>query len=111
MNAPATITTTPKFDALDLADLLLSGSTGNALAADLEEHFAEIKRADVWTAVRIAAAVWNAAIIEAQAERDAVKLDLDAALIRCAWLTRQVECMRDSGAWLRTSTPAQALHG
>jgi hypothetical protein len=87
--------------AFALADLLTSGTVGPELTEALQEHFATISRGEVFLGLRIAASIWAADLLEAGAERDTLRLDLDTALIELSYLRRQVEIQGAEGAWLR----------
>jgi len=100
------------YTAFDCADLLTSGLTGKELVEALRANFSGIGRGDLFLAIRIAVSIWSAEHLEVRAERDTLRLDLDSAQIELGWLRRQVECMRDSGAWLRPAPSVErAAHG
>jgi hypothetical protein len=111
-----------QFRAFAFADLLTSGKVGEELTAELRAYFADISRTDVFLGVRLAVSIFQADILEAQLERDIIKverdsarLDLDAAEIRAGYLERQRQVMNSEGSWLkigRMPDPAMgAAHG
>jgi hypothetical protein len=104
-------------DAFRLADVLTSGVTGQELTERLQQEFAEIRRPDVFSALRFAVSFWQAELLEAELERDIAQRELEIARVDLAlaqtelgWRRAQLAEMQDNGSWLK-SPKSTALAG
>jgi hypothetical protein len=61
---PATVSATPNLVACELADLLISGTTGLRLMAELRQRFPHANRSDVFFGVAMAISLLEAERIE-----------------------------------------------
>jgi len=88
------------FPPIEFAKLVASEISGAQLERALEQQFPTIPRADIYFAIRLAHQDWTAALVEARAERDAARLDLDSAQLEMRWLRAQLTSLRTTGgAW------------